>query len=90
MMSRVRNADIVDHVAASTGLHRSVAARVIDDVLAYYRLSAEQYVRCRHTELQLAGKKNPEIFALIATELRSRLVAAPVLSERQLRRIVYG
>jgi len=47
-------------------------------------------VRRRHAELQGEGRKNPEIFPLIAAELRGRLVAAPVLSERQLRRIVYG
>ena len=44
----------------------------------------------RHAELQAVGKKNPEIFRLIADELGRRLVAAPLLSERQLRRIVYG
>jgi hypothetical protein len=86
----VQDADIVDRVAASTGLSPAVAARVVDDVLAFYRLPAEQYVRRRHAELQVEGRKNPEIFPLIAAELRRRLVAAPDLSERQLRRIVYG
>ncbi|GAB1513196.1 hypothetical protein [Actinophytocola sp. KF-1] len=90
MMSGVRDADLIERVAASTGLAPNVAARVVEDVLAYYRLPAEQYVRRRHAELQAEGKKNPEIFPLIAAELRGRLVAAPVLSERQLRRIVYG
>ncbi len=86
----VRDADIIERVAASTGLSPGVAARVVEDVLAFYRLPAEQYVRRRHAELQAEGKKNPEIFPLIAAELRGRLVAAPDLSERQLRRIVYG
>jgi hypothetical protein len=40
--------------------------------------------------LRSNGKRNSEIFALIAGELGDRLVAAPELSERQLRRIVYG
>jgi hypothetical protein len=82
--------DVVERVAMSTGLPLNVAARVVGDVLAYYREPAEQFVRRRHAELQAAGKKNPEIFTLIADELRRRLVAAPVLSERQLRRVVYG
>jgi hypothetical protein len=90
MMVSVRDADIVDRVAWSTGLPANVAARVIDDVLAYNRESVEHYIRRRHTELQAEGKKNPEILPLIAAELRRRLVAAPALSERQLRRIVYG
>ncbi|WP_290060915.1 hypothetical protein [Amycolatopsis solani] len=90
MMADVPDTEIVDRVAASTGLPPGVAARVVDDVLAYYRMPTEAYVRRRHTELQAEGRKNPEIFPLIAAELRGRLVAAPALSERQLRRIVYG
>ena len=90
MMAFVQDPDIVDRVAASTGLPPSVAARVVDDVVAFYRTPTEQYVRRRHTELQAERRKNPEIFLLIAAELRGRLVAAPVLSERQVRRIVYG
>ncbi|WIX84824.1 hypothetical protein [Amycolatopsis sp. DG1A-15b] len=90
MMARVEDTDIVERVAASTGLPPRVAARVVDDVLAFYRTPTEDYVRRRHAELQAQGRKNPQIFPLIAAELRGRLVAAPVLSERQLRRIVYG
>ena len=66
------------------------AARVVEDVLAWYREPVQDYVRRRHAHYQLYGKRNPEIFALIADELAIRLVAAPSLSERQLRRIVYG
>lgn len=90
MMADVAETDIVERVAASTGLPPAVAARVVDDVLAYYRTPTEVHVRRRHAELQAEGRKNPEIFPLIAAELRDRLVAAPDLSERQLRRIVYG
>ncbi len=82
--------DLVDRVAGSTGLTPAEAARVVEDVLAWYREPVEDYVRRRHTHHQLYGKRNQEIFALIAEELATRLVAAPCLSERQLRRIVYG
>jgi hypothetical protein len=37
----------------------------------------------------LYGRHNAQIFALITEELAGRVVAAPPLSERQLRRIVY-
>jgi hypothetical protein len=87
---RVHAEDIVERVAITTGLPRNVAARVVDDVLTFYRQSAEHYVRVRHTTLQAEGKNNDQIFSLIAGELTRRLVAAPQLSERQLRRIVYG
>lgn len=82
--------DLVDRVAGSTGLTPAEAARVVEDVLAWYREPVEEYVRRRHAYHRLYGKRNPEIFALIADELASRLVAAPTLSQRQLRRIIYG
>lgn len=59
-------------------------------MVAYYREPVEEVVRSRHRTLQTYGTRNPEAFALIAGELRRRVVAAPELSERQLRRIVYG
>jgi hypothetical protein len=88
--STVEEADIVSQVALSTGLPAGVANRVVQDVVAFFHESVEDYVRRRHTRLQAAGGRNPEIFAAIARELDGRLVAAPRLSERQLRRIVYG
>lgn len=84
------DAELVQRVAASTGLSSAEADRVIADVLAFYDETTEAYVRRRHAELQTFGVRNPEIFARLATELRVRRVAAPQLSERQLRRIVYG
>lgn len=81
--------DLVDRVAGSTGLSPGEAARVVEDVLAWYREPVEDYVRRRHAHHQLYGKRNAEIFKLIAAELATRLVAAPALSERQLRRIIY-
>jgi hypothetical protein len=81
---------IVARVAASTGLSGAEAARVVDDVVAFHAEPVEDYVRRRHAELKTYGAKNTEIFARVADELEGRVVAAPGLSERQLRRIVYG
>jgi hypothetical protein len=86
----VHDRDLIDRVAGSTGLTPAEAARVVEDVLAWYREPVEDYVRRRHAFHQLYGRRNPEIFKLIADELGGRLVAAPSLTERQLRRIVYG
>ena len=86
----MHDSDLVDRIAASTGLTPGEAARVVADVLAWYREPVEDFVRRRHAHHQLYGKRNPEIFSLIAGELAGRLVAAPSKSERQLRRIVYG
>jgi hypothetical protein len=67
-----------------------VAARVIADVLAYFHETTEQFVRRRHAELLRQGHGNAAIWPLIAGELAQRRVAAAPLSQRQLRRIVYG
>ena len=83
------DAALVDHLVAGTGLTPMEAQRVVEDVLAFYSEPLEEYVRRRHAELKTYGAKNDEIFARIAAELGERVVAAPPLSERQLRRIIY-
>jgi hypothetical protein len=82
--------ELIDRVAGSAGLTPAEAARVVQDVLAWYREPVEDYVRRRHAHHHLYGRRNPETFELIAAELAGRVVAAPPLSQRQLRRIVYG
>ncbi len=82
--------ELVARVAASTGLSPGEAARVVAEVIDWHLEPIGEFVRRRHAHLRLRGKRNDEIFAMIAAELGGRLVAAPCLSERQLRRIVYG
>jgi hypothetical protein len=82
--------ELIDRVAGSAGLTPAEAARVVQDVVAWYRKPVEDYVRRRHAHHHLYGRRNPETFELIAAELAGRVVAAPPLSARQLRRIVYG
>ena len=84
------DAELVDHVVATTGLSPEVAERVVEDVLAYHAEPVADYVRRRHAELKTYGARNPEVFSRIGEELRHRVVAAPDLTERQLRRLVYG
>jgi len=81
---------LVDHLLATTGLSEAEAVRVVEDVLAFHAEPVEEYVRRRHAELRTYGARNEEIFGRLAEELRHRVVAAPALTERQLRRIVYG
>ena len=81
--------DLARYLAASTGLPQPTAVRVIADVATYFNETIEEFVRRRHVELQRRQHKNDEIWPLIAAELGQRRFAAPALSERQLRRIVY-
>ncbi|QKW06655.1 hypothetical protein HUT18_09810 [Streptomyces sp. NA04227] len=82
--------DLVDHLTRSTPLNRGESLRVIQDVLAYFDETAEDFVRRRHRELQGQGLVNAEIFERIEADLGYRAVAPPQFTLRQLRRIVYG
>jgi hypothetical protein len=82
--------DLVRHVARSTGLDEATASRVVADVLAYFGQTVEEYVVKRHENLKSRNRKNDDIWPLIASELRARRFMADELSERQLRRMVYG
>ncbi len=83
-------AELLAHLEATTRLSRAEAARVVDEVVEHFSESVEQFVRRRHAELQAEELKNPEIFARIAVELGRRRFAAPALTERQIRRLIYG
>lgn len=82
--------DLIAHLTRTTSLGPGEAARVVAEVVAYFSESAEEYVRRRHGEMKARGLTNERIFPCIAAELSARRVAAPELSLRQLRRIVYG
>ncbi|MEU4151246.1 MULTISPECIES: hypothetical protein [unclassified Streptomyces] len=82
--------ELVDHLTRSTPLNRGEALRVIQDVLAYFDETTQEYVRRRHRELQAEGLRNTAIFDRIEADLKYRAVAPPELTLRQLRRMVYG
>jgi hypothetical protein len=82
--------DLVRHVALSTGLDGATASRVVADVMAYFGETAPDYVVRRHEELKQRNRKNDEIWPVIMSELRDRRFRVQDVSERQLRRMVYG
>ena len=81
---------LVRHVEESSGLTSAEALRLVEDVLSFHDEQVQDWVRRRHAELKTYGAKNDEIFARLRSELRGQVVAAPDLSERQLRRMIYG
>jgi hypothetical protein len=82
--------DLIRQLGRTTGLPVGVVTRVVDDVLAYFDETLEEYVRRRHKELQRRGHTNDRIFERIAAELPRRRVATGDVSLRQLRRMIYG
>lgn len=82
--------DLVRHVMASTGLDEATAARVVADVVSYFSQTVEDFVRQRHAELRELNKRNDDIWPRLAAEVNGRRFGVRDLTERQLRRIVYG
>ncbi len=82
--------DLLEHLERTTRLTGLEAERVVAEVLEYFDEPLEEFVARRHAELKSEGLRNPNIFARIGAELRGRRFAAPELSERQIRRMVYG
>ncbi|MEM1145654.1 MAG: hypothetical protein AAGI88_24030 [Pseudomonadota bacterium] len=83
--------DLVSHLQASTGLSASRCRRLVLDVLDQYRESLSDFVQRRHRELKARqGLKNEQIYAQILAEVGQRRFAVPQLTERQIRRMIYG
>lgn len=80
---------LLEHLRRA-GLLAGEAERVVAEVLAHFSETAEEFVRRRHRELQRLGLVNAQSFPVIAAELGRRRVVPPALSERQIRRVIYG
>ncbi len=90
MSDRIELDELVDRLTRISRLSRQEAIHLVDEVLAFLDESLEDFVRRRHRELQLEGRGNLEIFAQLAGEARRRRFRAANLSERQIRRLIYG
>lgn len=82
--------DLIKHLSQLTALSDMQSQQVVAEVLAYFNEDIESYIRRRHRELQQQGLSNPEIFASIQDALTGRLFPAEKISERRIRRMIYG
>ena len=83
-------AELIEHLQRISSLDASKAKQLVEEVLSFYNEGVEPYITRRHSELQFQGLANSQIYTLIRQELAQRCFAAPTLSERQIRRIIYG
>jgi len=79
-----------DQLRRSYGISPSVADQLWTDLLAFLEEDPQEFVRRRHIELQDQGYKNQEIYQLLHKELTSMLFPGPKLTQRQIRRMIYG
>ena len=82
--------ELIKHLGQMTALSEVQSRQVIAEVLAYFNEDIESFIRRRHLELQQQGYSNARIFKAIQTELSDRLFPAELLSERKIRRVIYG
>lgn len=82
--------DLEQRLQSLLGLSGRQAARAVDEVLDSLAFEVDEFIARRHGELQTQGASNNEIFERIAVELQALRFKAPQLSERQIRRRIYG
>ncbi len=81
---------LVEHLCSVTALPPSQARRLIEDVLGYFNETVEGFATRRHAELQARGWRNDAIFEQLRTEIEQHRFIAQGLTERQIRRLIYG
>ena len=82
--------ELLGHLVRSSALNRAEAVRLVSEVVAFFDEPLDGFVKRRHRELQADGLANVAIYAQILDELRFVRLAAPTLTERQIRRLIYG
>ena len=84
------NQELLDHLCQSYDLPLARASHLLGEILGYFDENCTDYVQRRHRELKQTGLTNPKIYEQISLDLRSRRFPAEILTERQIRRIIYG
>lgn len=81
---------LLSHLERTTRLDRTEAEKVIQETLSYFSESLPDFVARRHRELRAESLRNEAIYRRIADEVRERRFVAGPLTERQIRRLIYG
>jgi hypothetical protein len=64
--------------------------RLLEDIWAFTALSPQAFAVKRHTELKSLGRRNEAIYAELLSEIEGGRFQTQELSERQVRRMIYG
>jgi len=82
--------ELKSHSIETYNISAGTFDRLHEQFLAFYDQTLEEFVCRRHQELQKAGMKNHEIFWRIQIESTNQRFDVRRLSQRQIRRLVYG
>ena len=81
---------LLSYLGSSTGLERDQLDHLVREVVAFFGETVESFAARRHADLKRTGLRNGAIFEQIVAELGGHRFAAPALSIRQIRRMIYG
>ncbi len=82
---------LLDHLCNTSPLQLDEAQKLVTEVIAYFSETTEDWVLRRHSELKHGeGMSNAQIYARIENELPDTVFVSHALSQRQIRRIIYG
>jgi len=82
--------ELIDHLCRQSSMTASEARRLVTEILSFYDENLDQFIRRRHRELRASGLSNSTIFQTIQQELpQHRFLVLPI-TERQIRRVIYG
>ncbi|MDA3811372.1 MAG: hypothetical protein PF518_13695 [Spirochaetaceae bacterium] len=79
-----------NYLLSTYPVDESLLNRLVEDLGDYFSRDVKEFIAERHHILHGEGMKNEEIYKVIQRELRERRFAGPELSERQIRRVIYG
>ena len=78
------------HIVDTYGISEREFEKLYEEFLGHFDQPLEEYVRRRHLELQREGLRNDAIYRTLLAEVDSRRFTADGLTERRIRRIIYG
>ena len=79
-----------DRISIIVNIDDKNIGKLYEELLNIFSESEEDFIQKRHKELKTLGLKNQEIFPEIIKEMKNRLFKGRELSERQIKRIIYG
>ena len=82
--------ELLQHLQAVTGQGERVLAKILEEIQSWYAKDLPTWMRDRHRELQRQGLRNREIYPRLQEESQGILVNPGPLTERQIRRMIYG
>ena len=63
--------------------------KIYKDLLIFFSETEKSFILRKHSELKNQGLKNKEIFKILMNEISSHLFKGQILTERQIKRIIY-